>query len=196
MDHRLQCQCGTIRGHLALPATAIRAICYCKDCQAFARYLGRASDVLDEDGGTDILATLPSHVRFEQGLDALACMSLSDTGILRWYASCCRTPLGNTPRDRKTHYVGLVHSCLASESLDASFGPARLHFHAKSARGQVRDTPLSTVFAIFKLMSWIIPARLTSRYRENPFFDAVSGDPIRPSRVLSKAEVSALKTAA
>ena len=196
MNHRLQCQCGRIRGNLLLPTTAIRAICYCKDCQAFARYLGRAADVLDEHGGTDILATLPSHVRFEQGLDALACMSLSETGILRWYASCCRTPLGNTPRDRKTHYVGLVHSCLASEPLDASFGPARLHFNAKSARGNVRDTRLSTVLAILKLMSWIVPARLTRRYRENPFFDATSGDPIRQPQVLSKAEVSALKDAA
>ena len=195
MDHRLQCQCGTIRGHLALPATAIRAICYCRDCQAFARYLGRAADVLDEHGGTDIVATQPSHVRFEQGVDALACMSLSETGILRWYASCCRTPLGNTPRDYKTHYVGLVHSCLASEPLDASFGPARLHFYAKSARGNVRDTPVSTLLAILKLMGWIVPARLTRRYHENPFFDAASGDPIRQPQVLSKAEVSALKGA-
>jgi hypothetical protein len=195
MSHRLQCRCGTIRGQLVLPATAIRAICYCKDCQAFARYLGRAGDVLDEHGGTDIVATEPSRLRFEQGLDALACMSLSETGILRWYASCCRTPLGNTPRDRKTHYVGLVHSCLASQSLDTSFGPARLHLHAKSAHGNVRDTPLRTVIAILRLMGWILPARLSGRYRENPFFDRTSGDPIRQPLVLSKSEVSALKSA-
>src|SRR5262245_61116386 len=195
MSHRLQCQCGTIRGQLVLPATAIRAICYCKDCQAFARYLGRAGDVLDEHGGTDIVATQPSHVRFDQGLDALACMSLSETGILRWYASCCRTPLGNTPRDRKTHYVGLVHSCLASQSLDASFGPARLHFNAKSAHGSVRDTPLRAVLAIARLMGWILPARLSGRHRENPFFDRTSGHAIRQPLVLSKTEVAALKSA-
>jgi hypothetical protein len=83
MTHRLRSQCGAIRGYVALPAKTVRAICYCRDCQAFARYLARAGDVLDEHGGTDIVATAPSHVRFEQGLDALACMSLSATGILR-----------------------------------------------------------------------------------------------------------------
>jgi hypothetical protein len=121
MTHRLRSQCGAIRGYVALPAKTVRAICYCRDCQAFARYLARAGDVLDEHGGTDIVATAPSHVRFEQGLDALACMSLSATGILGWYASCCRTPFGNTPSDRKTHYVGLVHNCLAEQPLNASF---------------------------------------------------------------------------
>lgn len=194
MNHRLQCQCGAIRGYLALPATTVRAVCYCTDCQAFARYLGRAG-VLDGHGGSDIVATLPSRVRFEQGLDALACMSLSETGILRWYASCCRTPIGNTPRDRRTHYVGLIHSCLTQQPLDASFGPARLHLNTKSARGSVSATPVGTMLAILRLMSWIVPARLTRRPRDNPFFDPVSGDPIKQPQVLSGAEVSALKGA-
>jgi len=195
MNHRLRCQCGAIRGYVALPAKTVRAICYCRDCQAFARYLGRAGDILDEHGGTDILATAPSHVRFEQGLDALACMSLSDTGILRWYASCCRTPFGNTPRDRKTHYVGLVHSCLAEQPLNASFGPARIRLNTKSARGSVSATPISTALAILKLIGLIIPARLTRQYDDSPFFDPVSGGPIKQPRVLSEAEASALKSA-
>jgi hypothetical protein len=195
MNHRLRCQCGAIRGYVALPAKTVRAICYCKDCQAFARYLERAGDVLDEQGGTDIVATAPSHVRFEQGLDALACMSLSDTGILRWYASCCRTPFGNTPRDRKTLYVGLIHSCLAEQPLNASFGPARIRLNTKSARGSVSATPVSTVLAILRLIGLIAPARLTRQYDDNPFFDPVSGGPIKQPRVLSEAEASALKSA-
>jgi hypothetical protein len=136
---------------------------------------------------------MPSHVRFEQGLDALACMSLSESGILRWYASCCRTPIGNTPRDRKTHYVGLVHSCLGEQPLNSSFGPARLHLHTKSARGSVSATPAGTMLAIVRLMSWILPARLTRRHRENPFFDPASGKAIRQPQVLSGTEVAALK---
>jgi hypothetical protein len=195
MTHRLRCQCGAIRGYVALPAKTVRAICYCRDCQAFARYLARAGDVLDEHGGTDIVATAPSHVRFEQGLDALACMSLSATGILGWYASCCRTPFGNTPSDRKTHYVGLVHNCLAEQPLNASFGPARIRLNTKSARGSVGATPVSTVLAILKLIGLIVPAGLTRQYDDNPFFDPVSGGPIKQPRVLSEAEASALKSA-
>jgi hypothetical protein len=196
MNHRLQCGCGVIRGHVVLPAMTARAICYCRDCQAFARYLGGAGNVLDGACGTDIVATLPSQVRIEEGLDALACLSLSEAGLLRWYASCCRTPLGNTPRDRKTHYVGLVHSCLAGQSLDASFGPVRLHLNTKSARGNVNATPVAAALAIFKLMSSIVPARFSRRYLQNPFFDPVSGDPIKRPQVLSPAEVSAFRAAA
>ena len=121
---------------------------------------------------------------------------LSDTGILRWYASCCRTPFGNTPRDRKTHYVGLIHSCLAEQPLNASFGPARIRLHTKSARGSVSATPVSAVLAILKLIGLIAPARLTRQYDDNPFFDPVSGGPIKQPRVLSEAEASALRSAA
>ncbi len=63
-------------------------------------------------GGTDVVATLPRHVRFTQGIEALACMSLSETGMLRWYARCCNTAIGNTPRNFKVSHVGLIHICL------------------------------------------------------------------------------------
>jgi ABC-type molybdate transport system substrate-binding protein len=39
--HPLRCKCGTVRGYVAYGAnTANRGVCYCKDCQAFARFLG------------------------------------------------------------------------------------------------------------------------------------------------------------
>ena len=138
MNHQFRrCQCGAIRGYVALPAKTVRAICYCRDCQAFARYLERAGDVLDEHGGTDIVATAPSHVRFEQGLQH-PCLHVSirhrNSAVV---CCCCRTPFRNTPRDRKTHYVGLIHSCLAEQPLNASFGPARIRLNTKSARGSV-----------------------------------------------------------
>ena len=76
--HPLGCRCGTLRGHVVLPAFG-RAVCYCKDCRAYACFLRREQEVLDEAGGTQIVATLPRRVRFEhEGLDALACMSLSE----------------------------------------------------------------------------------------------------------------------
>lgn len=117
------------------------------------------------------------------------------TEFFRWYASCCRTPFGNTPRDRKTHYVGLIHSCLAEQPLNASFGPARIRLNTKSARGSVSATPVSTVLAILKLIGLIAPARLTRQYDDNPFFDPTGGGPIKQPRVLSEAEASALKSA-
>jgi hypothetical protein len=192
MSHPLRCRCGAVRGHVSLSAATSRAVCYCKDCQAFAHFLGRADDVLDEAGGTDIVAAAPSQVRFEQGLDALACMSLSERGLLRWYASCCSTPIGNTPRDPKVHYVGLVHSCLSAQSMDESFGSARVRINTQSARRRVTATPVAMFGAVLKLMRFVLPARIGGRYRDNPFFNA-QGEAIRAPRVLDSAERSRLK---
>jgi Family of unknown function (DUF6151) len=125
-----------------------QAVCYCKDCQAFAHFLERPDDaVLNELGGTELVATLPRHVHFTQGLEALVCMSLSDRGLLRWYTSCCNTPIGNTPRDFKISYVGLIHSCAAKRdpSLQDSFGPVRMVLRTKSAKGEVKSTPRARV---------------------------------------------------
>ncbi|MED5617660.1 DUF6151 family protein [Ideonella sp. BN130291] len=195
MKHALACRCGRVRGHVILPTIAARAVCYCKDCQAYARFLGQEAAVLDAQGGSDIVATMPSHLRFEQGLDALACLSLTPKGILRWYASCCATPIGNTPPDRKVHYVGLVHSCLA-KPLEPAFGPARVRLNTASATGPVQGTPVAMGLAILKLMRFMLPARFTARHRDNPFFEADSGRPIVARRVLTPAELAAVKTVA
>jgi hypothetical protein len=195
MNHPLRCRCGTIQGFVALPAMTSRAVCHCKDCQAYAHALGQASAVLDDSGGTDIVATLPRQVHFEQGLESLACLSLAEGGLLRWYAACCNTPIGNTPRDHKMSYVGLVHSCLASQPMEASFGSARIHLQTQSATRPVAPTRLPMVLAIFKLMKTMLPVRWNGRYRENPFFDAHSGAPVRPPRVLSPGELAAAKGA-
>jgi hypothetical protein len=191
MNHPLQCQCGTLKGYVTPPDMANRAVCYCKDCQAFAHFLERADDgVLNELGGTEIVATLPRHVHFTQGLEALVCMSLSEKGLLRWYTSCCNTPIGNTPRDFKIPYVGLIHSCLAKRapSLQDSFGPVRMVLQTKSAKGQVKSTPMSNFVTLLKIMKSVIATRISGGYKRNPFFVEGSGTPIKHPRVLTKAE--------
>ena len=191
MNHPLQCQCGTLKGYVSPPAMASRGVCYCKDCQAFAHFLDRPGDsVLNQLGGTEIVATLPKHVHFTQGLEALVCMSLSDHGLLRWYTSCCNTPIGNTPRDHKTSYVGLIHSCLAKRgpSLQESFGPVRMVLQTESAKGPVKSTPMSNVVTLVKIMTSVIATRISGKYKRNPFFVENSGTPIKQPRVLTKAE--------
>jgi hypothetical protein len=190
MNHPLQCRCGTIKGYVVRPGMAKRAVCYCKDCQAFAHFLESADTVLDEHGGTSIVSTIPKLVLFSQGLEALACMSLSDHGMLRWYASCCNTPIGNTPRDFKTPYVGLIESCLKSNSpsLEESFGPVRMVLNTKSARGHVNSTPVSNLLALLGLMRSVIGTRLSGSYKRNPFFGTGTGIPVARPRELTKTE--------
>ena len=190
MNHPLQCRCGTIKGYVVRPGMAKRMVCYCKDCQAFAYFLKSAETVLNEHGGTAIVATVPKQVVFSQGLEALACMSLSDHGMLRWYASCCNTPIGNTPRDFKTPYVGLIESCLKSNSpsLEESFGPVRMVLSTKSARGRVKSTPVRNLVAMLGIVRLVIGTRLSGTYKHNPFFGTGAGTPVARPRELTKAE--------
>lgn len=194
MNFPLRCACGLVEGYVASPHRAGRAICYCRDCQAFARFLGHPERTLDEHGGTDIVATSPRYVHFAQGKEHLRCMSLSPKGLLRWYAGCCRTPIGNTPRDPKLSYVGLVHNSLAGSSTetDAVFGPPRVAVNTGSATGTVRSTPLPTFLAVLKIIRNVLGSRLSGKYRENPFFLPGTSEPIVVPQVLTSAERKAL----
>ena len=185
----LRCRCGTLRGLVLTSATAVRAVCYCKDCQAYARFLGTPG-VVDRHGGTEVVASVPRQVRFTAGQAALACLSLSPRGTLRWYAECCKTPIGNTPRNPKIAYVSLVHSCLEADTraLESSFGPLRLAVNTGSAIGEVRATRAASVMGVLKVAKALLGARLSGAYRDNPFFLPGSGTPVREPYVLSRAE--------
>ena len=189
MEHPLSCACGTLKG--VVRRGKGRGICYCRDCQAFARFLGRPAGILDASGGTDVVATLAGHVTIAEGHPALACMSLGPRGLLRWYARCCNTPIGNTLRDRRLPYVGLVHSCLDStgQNLDDAFGPARMRVNTASAIGTPKPdaTPLRAALAMARIGTALAAARISGGYRRTPFFDA-SGEPVVQPTVLTREE--------
>jgi uncharacterized protein DUF6151 len=98
LDLPLRCRCGRMRGVASgvSPSTGFRFVCYCEDCQVFARFLRRV-DVLDPAGGTDNVQMPAARVKLTAGTDAMGCLRLSST-VLRWYSACCRTPIGNTCR--------------------------------------------------------------------------------------------------
>jgi hypothetical protein len=112
LDLPLRFRCGRMRGTASnvSPSAGFRFVCYCKDCQAFARFLDRA-DVLDLAGGTDIFHMPPGRVKLTAGTDALRCLRLSNK-VLRWYTDCCRTPIANTPAGPGFPVIGMVHSFL------------------------------------------------------------------------------------
>lgn len=175
-----------------------RATCYCKDCRAFARFLAQPGvlqpGVLDASGGTDLVAMAPAAVRFTAGSEHVTCMSLSPKGLLRWYASCCRTPLGNTPRNPKVLYAGLVTDCFDAtpQAVDTAFGARdRIVLNTGSATAAVRATPLTFVTGGLRILVGIVGARLR-RERTSPFFDA-SGRPLREPEVISREQRTALE---
>jgi hypothetical protein len=134
------------------------------------------------------MAVNPRAVRFTSGIDRVACMSLSAKGLLRWYAACCRSPLGNTPRDGEIAYVGLPASSLAPHgAVDAAFGRAgRTVINPGSAQGELQPTPVAFVVDGLRIFGGILGARLR-RQPPSLYFDA-QAQPIRAPAVLDEAE--------
>jgi hypothetical protein len=188
MQHPLQCRCGTIKGWVSDAQSANRVVCYCRDCQAFARFLGQERETLDAQGGSEIVQTLPKNVTITQGADALACMRLTDKGMVRWYAGCCKTPIGNTMENYKISFVGLLHNCLENpqQSLQNSFGAVRTYANPHGASGDPKPKGTGMGATIWWALKTIIKARVNGDYKRTPFFR--DGKPIAEPHVLSSAE--------
>jgi hypothetical protein len=196
-DLLIQCICGALRGraHGVSPTRGNRLVCYCRDCQSFAHFLGRPSDILDAHGGTDIFQLSPARIGFLAGADRLACMRLTETGMLRWYASCCRTPIGNTPANPKIPFVGLIHSCTdgaaRGAARDALLGPVRARVYTRSAKGgrpPLAAGPAGTLRVILRFARLTLGSRLRGEHTRSPFFDA-SGQPRAQPKVLTAHEL-------
>lgn len=191
MTLALRCRCGQVEGIVATDRAYVRATCYCKDCQAYARHLGQPG-LLDAHGGTDIVAMNPLAVRFTAGEEHIAGLCLRKGGLYRWYAACCRTPLGNTPNDGRVAYVGVVAACLTPPAaVDAAFGPAgRVVLNTGSAIGDVRGTPLAFVLGGARIAAGILGARI--RQQTPGLFFTSAGQALRTAYPLSADERRAL----
>jgi len=195
IKHPLQCRCGHLKGLVDRPQTANRVVCYCRDCRAFAQWLGHESDILDERGGSDVIQTQPRNVTFTQGAESLQCMRLTSKGLVRWYAACCRTPIGNTLHSPKFSFIGLVHTCLESptQPLGASFGPVRAWVNTKSAKGQPKPKTRGVSAVVFWFFATTAKARINGDYKRTPFFHADTGALIVTPQVLSAEELGKVK---
>jgi len=148
------------------------------------------SDVLDARGGSQIVQTLPRNLTFTQGLEQLACLRLTPKGLVRWYARCCRTPIGNTLITPKLSFIGLVHACLHTDpaSLEESFGPVTAWVNTGSARGEPKPKAGGIGKSVVWFLRTAVKARFNGDYRRTPLFDAQSGAPIVVPHVLSPEE--------
>jgi hypothetical protein len=204
-DLEIRCSCGRLGGVLqgVAPRDGNRGVCYCDDCQAFAHFLGRADAILDARGGTSIFQTSPGRVVLTRGAERLAGMRLTPNGLVRWYASCCNTPIGNTPASAALPFVGLIETCLAPPesggSHDRLLGPVRFHVWTQFAREPKPGTltpdqrplvvsrwpPLGAVLRFFRL---VLGARLRGDGRRSPFRDPATGALRVAPRVLTPEE--------
>jgi Family of unknown function (DUF6151) len=196
VDLPLACRCGHVRGvaHGLAPSACFRFICYCQDCQAFARFLKRP-DVLDAAGGTDILHVPTGRVELTAGADAVRCLRFSGR-VFRWYAECCRTPIANTAGPRFP-VVGLISAFMGQpdgRSREDVLGLPLCRIFGRSAVGPLpANAPPPPSLRLFLQRAW----RLFGWWwrglgRPTPFFDAQTGKPLSAPYVFTPAERAAL----
>jgi hypothetical protein len=185
---RLQCQCGALHGQVSQTERALRGVCYCTDCRAYSHHIGQASSAHDALGGVEFVATQARHLSFSGGTQHLACLSLSEKGLLRWYASCCNTAIGNTVRNWKFAYVGLVHTCLKADpsAYERAFPRLQMRVNTKSAvAGAPPGMAIGTITALMGFMPRVMLSGVSGGYRQTPFFSAPAGLPVVEVAVLS-----------
>ena len=174
---QVRCRCGEVEGLVtnASPQKVNRVICYCDDCQAFAHQLGRA-DLLNAQGGSDIVQVAPASLTFIKGQNRIAGLRLSPKGLFRWHTTCCNTPIGNT-LGPAIPFVGIV-----AQTFDG--GP-----RTAAPAGSTGINLTLLLRAITKVLGW----RLRGRAWPHPFFQPKTREPTYPLRVLSQEQREALR---
>lgn len=193
----LQCRCGKVRGvvrNLSRGSTN-HVLCSCDGCQSYAHFLGRADDMLDDHGASNIFQMNPKDFEIAEGLDHVACMRVTPDGPLRWYTACCNTPLGNSFPRGGIPFLGVLPICIGhkgtSEEVVTLVGPVRGHVNQ---RGPVPfGEKLGNFFMLARLLAKTMAWRVTGGRSYKPFFDADTMKPIRKPLVISDEERAALE---
>ncbi|MGB4812810.1 MAG: DUF6151 family protein [Methylophilaceae bacterium] len=190
MEARFQCKCGALTGAIKETHRAYRGICYCKDCRAYSKHLGALSITHDAAGGADFVCTTTRHISFVSGIENLACLSLSSTGLLRWYAKCCNTPICNTTRSWKIPYVSFVRTCFdtAPGVYENVFPLVQMCVNRGSALTTPPSKMASTFLTLARLASTMVVECASSGYRKTPLFTEPDGAPLVEVIVLTPAQ--------
>lgn len=137
VDLDLRCSCGRVHGVLrgVSPTSVNRLVCYCESCQRYARALGRAAELLDEHGGSDIFQVSAACLGMHSGGELIACLQQTPKGTLRWYTSCCGSPFVNTMASEGVPFMGVFRSAVGlgrgqEQHADRVLGPVRARVHA------------------------------------------------------------------
>ncbi|OUR93771.1 hypothetical protein A9Q84_18850 [Halobacteriovorax marinus] len=196
----LKCTCGKIQGIAKniTPKAGNHIVCMCVDCQAFAHYLGKSKESLDENGGTHIFQITPKQVEVTVGREHLKCMQMSPKGLKRWYADCCKMPIANT-LSFKISFVGLFTTFIDFENTELSkdelLGPIICRGMGKYGKGKLPDDTHQKfpIILIFKMIKTILIGKVIKSYLPNTFFNKETGNAITKEIILSKKEREKLK---
>lgn len=193
-----RCDCGAIEGALTgvKPGDGMRYACHCDDCQAFAEYLGRAGDLLDDRGGTECLNIAASKLSFTKGRDQIACVRMTAKPTLRFYCSQCRTPIAGCLANPRLSFMTCQVAGFDASRRDEVMGPFGGHVNTRFAYG---GPGRLTIFPVWKIVlraiGRVTMARLSGDWRRTPFFDPATLAPVREPTLVSPQERAGLDAA-
>ena len=209
----IACECGSLSAIAELheKESNHRIVCYCDDCQSYARHLGSPATVLDTHGGTDIIQLSPAHFKLVNGREHLGAIRLSPNGLLRWYATCCNTPICNTPANLGMPYLGLLtrnfrkiqnkkkskhnakrHATSNDENdIQTLIGPVSFGVGAGSQHPLAADWPVAKGFGFRGLINTfknIGRWRIRGDQKSSELLDPETGEPVVTPYVLTMEE--------
>ncbi|WP_370337002.1 DUF6151 family protein [Parvularcula marina] len=196
-DLDFTCRCGEVRAVLegASPEAGNHVKCYCRDCQAFMYFCGHEADGLDPAGGSEIYQVKATSVRFSQGADRLAAVRLTGGPLVRWYTTCCKTPVANTPMPGWLDFAGFQVMGLGPEAqLEEAMGPLLGQAFTKSARGGPKavggDKGLGAFF--LRILGMTLKTAFSRPAKRSGFRDPETGKFIAKPEILGPRERVAL----
>ena len=178
----LTCECGSFHATLREidPKRGTHLRCHCADCRAAYRIL---RPNVEPRGGIHIYQTDPDKIDIIKGQEHFECLQLSPKGMLRWYASCCDTPLINTTRSAKMPFAGVL---TATANDPHVFGAVIAEANIKGTDGKVQHKGMTRM--VIRLFSRMISTRISGRWKETPFFSAPLFVPIFEPRLVAKKD--------
>ncbi len=136
--------------------------------------------------GRDIFQMPISYVQITAGIEEVRCVRLTDKGMHRWYAECCKTAIGNS-LGPAAPFMGVIHTIMDNGSTrELDVGPVRGYWRTEAALGTVppehkANTSMFRIItrAIFSMGMW----KLRGLNKPSSFFTA-DGTPISKPIVL------------
>jgi hypothetical protein len=119
--------------------------------------------MLDRDGGTEVMPVHPAKIQFSQGLEKLACVRLSDDGMIRWFTTCCKSAVANSMPIYRWPFVGF-HSTLiigGPAERERLSGPVSAHVNS----GRRRED----VWSIILFLRFLAVGLARGLHQPNPF---------------------------
>lgn len=171
------CRCGAVHGTLSVErGSGTPLICHCDSCVRAQRHFGVPATRAE---GVALFQTTPDRFSFDAGAEHLGLGRLTPKGTYRWFARCCNTQLGVTATTPKFAFFSPVQTIFADVK---PLGRARTHAFVPQSGGADQHKRLAP--AIIALMARSAAALASGRWRETPFFDADTRQPVVPPELL------------